>query len=170
MYPTVRYGITRVRPDDVRGLQCTGWPVDITGLLLLLPRKDAEAEEYREKVLQENWHLEEDLFCRQNSNTDFFYKDWFFWSSGEEECGHRSINLWEKSQEKIEELFYALAFRFAVSFFDIWVRWVLLVPPPSHSFPLFLLQQTLFLAAFFVLKPLLTIIWSWWYSWIRPSI
>ncbi len=37
----------------------------------------------------------------------------------EEESGHRSINSWAKSQEKIEELFYALAFHFAVSFFDI---------------------------------------------------
>lgn len=40
MYPSVRYGITRVRPDDMRGLQCKGWPVDVTGVLLL-PRKDA---------------------------------------------------------------------------------------------------------------------------------
>jgi hypothetical protein len=32
-------------------------------------------EEYREKVLEENWHVEEDLFSRQNPNIDFYFLD-----------------------------------------------------------------------------------------------
>ncbi len=85
------------------------------GLLLLLPRKDAEAEEYREKVLEENSHFEEDLFSRLL----FFRLILLKFGRRRRVDIDRSINLWQKSEEKIEELFYALAFRFAVSFFDI---------------------------------------------------